>query len=63
LGHHLVNQILSNKIGMMTFVNAVHPMFPLVMPQKRLGILEGFPNTVDLTAGGVIFVLVKNSMR
>jgi hypothetical protein len=38
-------------------------MLSLVMPQKRLGILEHFPLTIDLSPGGVILVLIKNSVR
>jgi len=38
-------------------------MLPPVMPQERLGILEGLPLTIDPSPGGVVLVLLENSMR
>jgi hypothetical protein len=46
-----------------TFVNVVHPMLPPVMPRERLGILKGLPLTIDLSPGGVVLVLLENSVR
>ena len=38
-------------------------MLPPVMPRERLGILEGLPLTLDLSPGGVVLVLLENSVR
>jgi hypothetical protein len=54
---------LQQNWSVTTFAKVIHPMLSLVMPQKRLGILERFPLTIDLSPGGVILVLIKNSVR
>jgi hypothetical protein len=33
------------------------------MPRERLGILKGLPLTIDLSPGGVVLVLLENSVR